>query len=298
MQLSIEYLLKMQAQLGGAETYDYAALIVDGANWDQGGFHLTVEHDAQLQGQLGTITGFPENAPYVRNHMYSENITLSPYNPTYINTPSSFEGGASGSPIYVQVAADYYGLGVFSYSTGLQIPLTEIYFSFFTYSTRVTDAIVANTQRWSIPLSPDDRICQFQLVIQTGIEKTGGLISQAGTDDPVTLKLDQHDYMLHSYWMPLSGSPSQENEKGHIDGYDLTSALQQNYAGGPFLRDLLAKPYEISKIPDPAAWDRDDWYVASVAFFVNGQLLCYDTFNRWVFDTPGQWNTLNGTLRM
>ena len=276
MQIPIDNLLKTQVQIG-IESYDYATLVVDTSNWDTQGFHLAVETDSQLIGQAVGIAGFPSASPYTRGNMYQENLKLPSCNPTRISVASNFTGGGSGSPIYVS-GATYDGIGVYSYGNPV-IPYFNI--NLFSYAARVTQDTVNNVARWSIPLNANDRVCQFQMVVHTGLESWTTWLSQAGTDDPITLTLDGHAYHINPSWMPISGDPKQENEAGHFDGYDLTAVLQQNYPNGLFLNNLLNKQYKISRTAS-TMHSAGDWLVASVAFFVNGQLLCYDTFNRFL----------------
>lgn len=92
--------------------------------------------------------------------------------------------------------------------------------------------------------------------------------------------------------MSESGKRKDENEQGHIDGYDLTEV----YPGGLFLRDLRNKNATIAKAITSFSFG-SSWGVASVAGFVNDQLLCCDRIERWLLNQATQ-NTLTATLRL
>ncbi len=278
MQVAINWLLKNQTEVRVyGDLFDYAALYVNQAtNWDPSGFVLTVEDDNTLYNQAGTITGFPADAPYGGDKMYTQDINLYAWNKTQVSASTDFTPGSSGGPIYVRNTANAVSLMSYGDKLGWLNQGT----------TRITNAVKSDLNLWATPLQATDRITKLQMVIRTG-EDLG-----AGTDDDLLCVIDGQTYNLEDLWFDgAAGLLRSRNERGDYDGYDLTSRLNAVYPQGITIQYLLGKNYSIQR--DPSfwayhAWANGDWQVESVAIFVNGQMLCAKNFNKWVQAYGGQ----------
>ena len=267
------WLTKNQCSVSSSTLYDYAAICVPApANWDAGGFTLTVEDDVTLSNQPGMITGFPSQVPYTGGNMYTEPLTLNARNSTQIAIPTNFTPGSSGGPVYVRNTNNL--VGIVSY--GHKFPLNYL---FSNSATRINGDLAADIRRWSTPLQPADRVNKLQMVIRTGLDWG------AGTDDDLVCTIDGYGYDLEALWRDGASFFRGRNEAGDYDGYDLTPRLNEIYPNGIQLDDLLGKNYAIRRNPSNIphhSMVNGDWEVESVAIFVNDQFLCAQNFNEWV----------------
>jgi V8-like Glu-specific endopeptidase len=267
------WLAKNQGSVDTSTLYDYAAICVPApTDWDAGGFTPTVEDDATLRNQPGTITGFPAAPPYTGGKMYTEPLTLSARNSTQVAIPTNFTPGSSGGPVYVRNTSNI--VGIVSY--GYAFPLNYL---FSNSATRIDSDLAADITRWSAPLQPTDRVTRLQMVIRTGLD-TG-----AGTDDDLVCTIKGQSYDLEDLWKDGASFFRSRNENGDYDGYDLTSRLNEIYPSGIQISDLIGQTYSIKRNPSNIphhSMINGDWEVESVAIFVNDQLLCAQNFNKWV----------------
>lgn len=273
MQLPIEWLVNNQAQPTLGALYDYAGLYVVGTHdWRTDGFALTVETDAQLANQAATITGYPAAEPYTPGRMYTESLTVSPWNATQVTVPTDLTGGSSGCPVYVGGAN---AISIQSYGTKWGLTSNG--------TTRINQAVKDCITKWTQPLTPATRVTKLQMVIRTGTDWG------AGTDDDITCTIDGHLYDLESLWFGGAGLVRSRNEPGDFDGYDLTPQLNAIYPQGITVGELTTKSYTITRVIPILMYHslaNGDWQVESVAVWVNDQLLCATNFFQWINYNP------------
>jgi hypothetical protein len=281
LQFPIEYLLHNQGVVSYDRTFDYGAVLMSaGSNWEKGGFVLTTEDDAAMQGQAVTVTGFPGNQPFIDGTMYTEDVTVSiAADPTQGEISSTFNVGASGSPVYVRGTDKVVGV----YVRGSLFGYGARYFR------RLDAQAIANVQRWSRALAPGDRVCSLQLVIHTGNQP------MAGTDDPIGLTLDGHVIPLDPLWMAESGSAWKAKESGHFDGYDLSLALRDTFPDGLTVASLSGKAYQLRQIAS-SIWPAGGWNVESLTWYVNGQRYHLHNPNTFLYFERAGWDVISDTL--
>ena len=161
--------------------------------------------------------------------------------------------------------------------------MTSSFNSYGAYATRINDLVLSRFNNWKKRLSPDDVITKFQMVIRTGD------ILGAGTDANKHAVIDGKVYELEKLWVGGASFFRSRNERGDYDGYNLTARINELYPNGAKVSDLLGKDYsiniEFSTLGinlDIFFLSNENWFVESVAFFVNDQMLYAKNFNRWL----------------
>ena len=276
-QVPYEWLVNSQTQIDESTLYDFGALYVDEPlDWDLGGFVPTINKSDKFK---ATKSGYPAitNARFnpeklIHGDMYTESLNVTKYRDSEYETDSKLGQGSSGSCLYAKNNDNYEAYA-----------MTSSFNSYGAYATRIHDLVLSRFNNWKKRLSPDDVITKFQMVIRTGD------ILGAGTDANKHAVIDGKVYELEKLWVGGASFFRSRNERGDYDGYNLTARINELYPNGAKVSDLLGKDYsiniEFSTLGinlDIFFLSNENWFVESVAFFVNDQMLYAKNFNRWL----------------